>query len=97
MGKNSKITEKDYVTLCNNINKEIEAAYKAIKGLHDNYTALLKGDKEGPYWNGAVAANFYKNAKGNLDNAIKAYEDAVKAWEKLRDRYIAMLRAKIFG
>jgi hypothetical protein len=97
MGKNAKISEKDYITLCNNINKQIEAAYKAIKGLHDNYNALLKGDKEGPYWNGALASGFYRDAKANLDNAIKAYDDAVKAWEKLRDRYTAMLRGRLFG
>lgn len=96
MAKDSKITESEYVKLCNNINTQIDNCYKGLKCLHDNYTALLKGDGEGPFWNGSVASGFYKTAKANLDHDIEAYDAAVKAWEKLRDRYITLLRSGQF-
>ena len=90
--KQAKITEKDYVALCNGINTQLTEAYNAIKGLRDNYKALMDGDKEGPYWNGAVASSFYKTAKANLHNAITAYDDAVKCWTTLRDYYAKLLK-----
>ena len=96
MAKKGKLTEDKYVTLCNNLNKEIENAYQAIKGLNDNYTAIMKGDSDGPYWNGKTAQDFYKTAKKNLDNDIVAYKEAVDAWEKLRDRYATLLRKNYF-
>jgi len=96
MGKNAKLSESAYISLVNNINKELENAYKAIKTLRDNYKALLAGDKEGPFWNGATASTFYKTAKSNLDNAINAYGEGAAAWAKLREYYITLLRKGIF-
>lgn len=96
MAKKAKLTEDKYIALCNNLNKEIENAYAAIKGLNSSYNALLKGDSEGPYWNGSTAKTFYTTAKRNLDNDITAYREAVEAWEKLRDRYAVLIRKGYF-
>ena len=96
MAKKAKLTEDKYINLCNNLNKEIENAYDALKGLSTNYNALLKGDSEGPYWNGSSAKTFYTTAKRNLDNDITAYKEAVEAWQKLVDRYITLLRKGYF-
>ena len=89
-GKKKKITEDEYIELCNGLNSDIEKAYQAIKGLSTNTTKMMKGDSEGPYWNGAKAKSFYKTAQANLKNDIKAYEEAVEAWKKLRARYAKM-------
>ena len=50
-----KITEDQYIKLCNDLNADLEKAYQAIKDLRDNLNSLMKGDEEGPYWNGASA------------------------------------------
>ena len=85
--KKSKITAQDYIKLCNNINTEIDNAYKALKELNSAWTTMMKGDDAGPYWNGSVAVKFYKTAKNNLDHDITAYKEAVEAWQALLDRY----------
>ena len=97
MAKSAKITEDQYIALCNNINTEIENAYQAIKGLNTNYSALLKGDNDGPYWNGATAKSFYATAKNNLNNDIVAYQEAAEAWTKLRSRYVTLCKKGYFS
>ena len=92
----AKITEDQYIKLCNSIRDDIEVAYQQIKGLSQSYNALLKGDSEGPYWNGATAKSFYTTAKANLNNDIKAYKEATEAWSKLYNRYINLLRKGYF-
>ena len=96
MAKNAKITEDQYIKLCNDLNAQIENAYQAIKGLSDNLNALMKGDSEGPYWNGSSAKSFYTTAKGNLNNDITAYQEATEAWAKIELRYINLLRKGYF-
>jgi len=91
--KDSKLKESDYIKLVNDLNAQIESAYKAIKVLSDNYKNLMAGDKEGPYWNGAAACTFYKTAKSNLDNAIIAYGDSYSAWDKLMRHYANLCKS----
>ncbi len=96
MAKDAKITEDQYIKLCNDFNTQIENAYQAIKGLNINLNALMKGDSEGPYWNGSSAQAFYKTARGNLNNDITAYKEATQAWARLELRYINLLRKGYF-
>lgn len=96
MAKKGKITEDQYIKLCNDLNTQIENAYQALKGLSDNLTALMKGDSDGPYWNGSSAKSFYTTAKGNLNNDITAYKEATEAWAKIELRYINLLRKGYF-
>lgn len=93
----AKITEDQYIKLCNDLHTEIENAYQAIKGLSTSYNTLLKGDSEGPYWNGSSARSFFGTAKANLDNDIKAYKEAAEAWDKLYNRYIGLLKKNYFS
>ena len=94
--KKAKIKEDQYIKLCNDLNTQIENAYQQIKGLSQNLNALMKGNSEGPYWNGKNALEFYKTAKGNLNNDITAYKEATEAWAKLELRYINLLRRQRF-
>ncbi len=92
----AKITEDQYIKLCNDLNGDIETAYASLKDLSNNLNALMKGDSEGPYWNGSSAKAFYTTAKGNLNNDITAYKEATEAWSKLELRYINLLRKGYF-
>lgn len=96
MASKAKITEDQYIKLCNDLNDQIEKAYQALKGLSGNLNALMKGDSEGPYWNGSSAKSFYTTAKGNLNNDITAYKEATEAWAKIELRYINLLRKGYF-
>ena len=91
-----KITEDQYIKLCNDLNADLEKAYQAIKDLRDNLNGLMKGDEEGPYWNGASAKAAYFEAKISLNNAISIYKEAAEAWSKIELRYILLLREGYF-
>ena len=83
----AKIKEEEYIKLVNTLGTELENAYAGMKGLHDAYEALLKGDNDGPYWNGSSAKSFYKTARNNLNNSIEAYKEAAQNWETLYNKY----------
>lgn len=86
MLKKMTLSSTEYTKLIKNLETELLTSYQAIKGLHDNYEALLKGDSEGPYWNGATALTFYNRAKRNLDNDIVAYNSVYKLYDKIVQR-----------
>ena len=64
---------------------ELKNAYKAMEGLKKNYEALMRGDSNGPYWNGAAALRFYKTAKNNLAKDIVAYKEVFKIYDALQN------------
>jgi hypothetical protein len=92
----AKLSRQEYVALCDNLNKEIENAYQAIKGLSDTYKEMMEGDGQVAHWSGATALAFFNKAKGNLDNAITAYNEATDAWVKLYNRYMKLLEKSYF-
>jgi len=85
----------DYDKLIKQFGDELRNAYKAMNGLQKNYQALMKGDSNGPYWNGAAALRFYKSAKSNMDKDIIAYNAVFKIYKKLMDRQTTLLRKGI--
>ncbi len=82
----------EYDKLVKQFGTELTNAYKAMKGLQANYQALMKGDSRGPYWNGAVALQFYKAARSNMDKDIVAYNAVFKIYKKLMDRQSNLIR-----
>ena len=64
----AKITEDQYIKLCNDLNGYIETAYASLKDLSNNLNALMKGDSEGPYWNGSLAYNWVSNCLAHIDH-----------------------------
>ncbi len=95
--KKKKLSNDEYVKLCDNVNKEIENIYQALKGLNTTLNSLMKGDGEDPYWNGPQALRYFNSAKSNMDNNIKAYNEACQAWNKLYNRYITLSQKGYFG
>ena len=91
-GNSFTLSNSAYDKLIKSLATELNKSYKAIKGLHDNYEALMKGDSNGPYWNGATALRFYKAAKSNLDKDIVAYNATFKLYKKLLDRQSQLLK-----
>ena len=91
-----KVSEEKYIKICNDLNNNIENAYQALKELNTNLNALMRGDLEGPYWNGASAKAFYTESKSNLNNNIVAYKEATEVWATLELRYINLLRKGYF-
>jgi len=91
-----KVSEEKYIKMCNDLNDHIEKAYQAMKELNTNFNALMKGDSEGPYWNGSSAKAFYTETKNNLNNSIAIYKEATEVWASLELRYINLLRKGYF-
>lgn len=86
MAKNMLLSAGEYAALIKKLNNELLNSYQAMRGLHDNYESLMKGDSSGPYWNGSTALSFYKRAKSNLDNDIIAYNAVYKLYDKIVQR-----------
>lgn len=91
-----KLTESEYIKIVNNINSELGNAYSYIEGLNKCLNALMTGDSQGPYWNGRMASEFYKQAQKNIKNDISVYNSAAKDWETLYDRYIKLIKKNYF-
>lgn len=65
------------------MNNTLHRIYNALQGLSANVKGMMKGDQDGPYWNGADAETFYKKAIKNLANNAKDYEAAYNMVNKL--------------
>jgi len=86
MAKVVALNEKEYDKLIEKFGTELKNAYKAMEGLKKNYEALMRGDSNGPYWNGAAALRFYKTAKNNLAKDIMAYKEVYKIYSALHNK-----------
>ncbi len=81
---------KDKKKLKNNIetiNSYMCKLADELNGLSQNLNNLMKGDNDGPYWNGEDAASFYKIAVKNLNNNIEDYVSARGRLESLGTLY----------
>ena len=59
-----------------NINNSLNSLATELKNMHDLLDTMMKGNADGPYWNGGRAQNFYKKAISNLKNDIDDYKKA---------------------
>lgn len=86
----SNVVVKDIRTLQNgikNVNSYMVKLADELKSLSSNINAMMKGDKNGPYWNGEDAVAFYRIAKGNLTHDIENYTSARAKLEALGTIY----------
>ncbi len=70
-----------------NINKALVSLSKEIKSLNSNLNLMMKGDSDGPYWNGKAADKFYTKAVANLKNDIEDYNSAFQRLQNIADKY----------
>jgi len=70
-----------------NINKALVSLSKEIKSLNSNLNLMMKGDADGPYWNGQAADKFYTKAVANLKNDIEDYNSAFQRLQNIADKY----------
>lgn len=69
------------------LNTQMVALQKDLGMLSATLNRMLKGDANGPYWNGRKAGQFYKKALGNLKNDIADYKRAYQACNKFAVQY----------
>lgn len=76
----------------NVINTNLKGLASELKKLHDNLDTMMKGNADGPYWNGTSAKNFYKKAVSNIENDIKDYQAAYKKLNAIAVKYEELLK-----
>ncbi len=90
MAKKTSATVKDkkllksYVT---QINAEMKILAGEIKKLSENLDKMMKGEKDGPFWNGEDAQTFFKVAVANLKHDIDDYVTAKEKLDALGELY----------
>ena len=83
---NAKIDIPVFINYCNYLAVYLDSAYKDIKEISLNLRDLMKGDKEGPYWNGYLAKKTFNQIRRNVEIDVDDYNDAVKVWEALYNK-----------
>lgn len=69
------------------LNSEMVKLQKDLTMLSKTLDRMLKGDTNGPFWNGRKAGQFYKKAVGNLKNDIADYKRAYKVCNNFAIKY----------
>lgn len=72
--KNSKKLSANITT----INTKMGKLATAMKNQRDAVNKMMKGNADGPYWNGKKAHTYYKKVTGNLDRDIEDYQTAYR-------------------
>lgn len=83
-GVKSKKGLKNNITTINSKLKKLDAEMKKLSQAMND---MMKGDSDGPYWNGAKAKLFYERAVKNLTNDIKDYKTAYKNLDNIAVKY----------
>ncbi len=65
-----------------NLSKSMNYLSIEIKKLSNCLNEMMKGNSDGPYWNGKQAKSFYNKAVANLRHDIADY---TAAYDKLND------------
>ncbi len=87
MASSTKIDKTKLGQNVRKINSSLSSLEKELKNLHDYLEAMMKGNSDGPYWNGASAVKFYNKALGNLKNDIEDYADAYEKLASIAVKY----------
>lgn len=80
-------------TIIQQLNSDLKDMNTRLKTLSEQINEMMKGDADGPYWNGKKAKNFYTKAKKNLDNNIADYQYAYTTLSKLAVKYEQAVKA----
>jgi len=68
------------------INTTMKNLATHMETLSKEVQAMMKGDADGPYWNGVKAKKFYDKAVKNYDNNAKDYDTARTNLQTIADR-----------
>ena len=83
----TKVNKSKLKTNINNIDNSLNNLSKEIKNLNSHLDAMMKGNADGPYWNGASAKVFYTRAISNLKNDIDDYKMAHNKLKLIAEKY----------
>ena len=83
----TKINKKKLKTNVVNINTSLTSLAKELKNLNSYLDAMMKGNADGPYWNGQAAKTFYTKAVANLKNDIADYKSAYNKLNSIAVKY----------
>lgn len=83
----TKVNKKRLKKNITNINTSLTNLSKEIKNLSAYLDTMMKGNSDGPYWNGKTAKTFYTKAVGNLKNDIADYRSAYKKLNAIAIKY----------
>ena len=72
----TKVNKSKLKSNINVINTELSNLAKDLKNLSSYLDTMMKGNSDGPYWNGQAAKTFYTKAVSNLKNDIADYKAA---------------------
>lgn len=88
----TKINKKKLKTNISNINTELNSLAKEMKKLSEYLEAMMKGNSDGPYWNGASAKTFYTKAVTNVSNNISDYKAAYNKLNAIAVKYESLVK-----
>ena len=83
----TKIVKKKLKNNVININTSLNNLAKELKNLSGYLDAMMKGNEDGPYWNGESASKFYTKAVKNLKNDIDDYKAAYNKLNAIAVKY----------
>ena len=70
-----------------NINTYLKGLANELQKLSSNLDTMMKGNADGPYWNGQAAKSFYSKAVGNIKNDIVDYKAAYNKLNSIAVKY----------
>jgi len=83
MAKKVTLSTKEYDKLISKFGSLLSQIEKELQKTHMHFAALMRGDADGPYWNGGSAIKFYKLAKTNYSKNTEAYNALLLVYNKL--------------
>lgn len=83
MASKKKINKEEAKTLSIELQKEIEKLSKSLEKLESNIDLLQIGDRNGSYWSGDNAKEFYKASLGHIDHDRTLIKKLEKCSEQL--------------
>ena len=89
----TKIDKKKLKVNIANINTALTSLSKEIKNLSTYLDTMMKGNSDGPYWNGASAKTFYTKAVANLKNDIVDYKTAYNKLNAIAVKYEKLVKS----
>jgi hypothetical protein len=83
--KEVALSVAEYDKVIDKYEKLLNELYNEMKSFNSDFQSLLKGDNEGPYWNGSSAVKVYQKAKINADKNLEAYDALCTVYNSLKE------------
>lgn len=71
-------------------------AKKELDRIHSSFDYIIKGDSEGPYWNGRVAITTFKEVKKHVQKDVEAYNALYRVYDALIEKRAELKRKGIY-